>query len=81
MNNKDLVDSTFGELLHAVDQFYQNSDKDDVSRTVSIARERYLSALTADDMQKVIGMLNSLNFVNTPYCMNARERLIKAISY
>ena len=79
MKNNIDIDTRFGELLSAIDQFYKLSDKDDISRTVSIARQLFFSSPTIDDTQKAIKYLKELNFTNNTYCEDARSRLINLI--
>lgn len=79
MQINNYVDDAFGELLHAIDQFYHQQDKDDVSRTVAIARQLVFTTPRIDDMQNAIDYLNRLDFANTPYCQKAKDRIIKLL--
>lgn len=76
------VDTRFSELLHAIDQFYNLPDKDDISRTVAIAKQLLFSSPNSprvEDLQKAIGYLKGLDFANNTYCEEAKNRLIKLI--
>lgn len=79
MQNETIIDDVFGELLHAVDQFYNLPDKDDVSRTISIAKQSIFPSMKETDVQRAISYLNSLNFVKFPYCENVRSKIVKLL--